>query len=266
MNIPIDASWIEAVMLASVRLAAFILVAPPFSYRAIPGTVKALLAVGPSRIEDVAPLFAALLSIPFGERYPTLSLSPMQHRRRTLAALLDQFEGLARRQPILLSFEDAQWADATSLELLNLMVERVRQLPVLALLTFRPDFEPPWVGLPNVSNLTLGRLPRRYVESMVTQVAVGRVLPVEVMKQFVAKTDGNPLFIEEHIRSLLQSGALQGEPLGRQLAERDVEGRDHGEGEGHRHAVGGGFGDRHRHALRVRQDRARKSGLAGGGQ
>ena len=91
--------------------------------------LEAILAMGASQVQTVAPLFAALLSIPFGERYAPLALSPTQHRRRTLAALLDQFEGLARRQPILLSFEDAQWADATSLELLDLTVERVRQLP-----------------------------------------------------------------------------------------------------------------------------------------
>src|SRR5207244_5226409 len=149
------------------------------------------------RIEAVAPLFAALLSIPFGERYAPLALSPTQQRRRTLAALLDQFEGLARRQPILLSFEDAHWVDATSLELLDLTVERVRQLPVLALFTFRPEFEPPWVGLPNVSILTLGRFARRDVESMVARLTGGRALPTEVMNQIVAKTDGNPLFIEE---------------------------------------------------------------------
>jgi predicted ATPase len=100
--------------------------------------LEAVLAMGASRVEAVAPLLAELLSIPFGERYPPLVLSPTQQRRRTLAALLDQFEGLARRQPILLSLEDAQWADATSLELLDLTVERVRQLRVLALFTFRP--------------------------------------------------------------------------------------------------------------------------------
>src|SRR5919204_6976544 len=109
--------------------------------------LEAVLAMDRSRIETEAPLFAALLSIPFGERYPPLVLSPTQQRRRTLAALLDQFEGLACRQPILLSFEDAHWADATSLELLDLTIERVRQLPVLALFTFRPGFEPPWSGL-----------------------------------------------------------------------------------------------------------------------
>jgi class 3 adenylate cyclase/tetratricopeptide (TPR) repeat protein len=170
--------------------------------------LEALLAMGASRIEGVAPLFASLLSIPSGQRYPPLALSPTQQRRRTLAALLDQFEGLARRQPILLVFEDAQWADATSLELLDLTVERVRQLPVLALFTSRPEFEPPWVDLPNVGTLTLGRLERNDVESMVARVTGGRVLPAEVMKQIVGKTDGNPLFVEELTKAVLEAGLL----------------------------------------------------------
>src|SRR5262249_12862301 len=142
--------------------------------------LEALLARGTSQVQAVAPLFAALLSISFGERYPPLALSPTQQRRRTLAGLLDQFEGLARRQPILLFFEDAQWADATSLELLDLIVERVRQLPFLLLFTFRPEFEPPWVGPPNVSTLTLGRLDRDDVESIVARVTGGGPLPAEV--------------------------------------------------------------------------------------
>src|SRR5262245_3359833 len=170
--------------------------------------LEAILAVEASRVQAVAPLFAALLAIPLGERYPPLALSSTQQRRRTLAALLDQFEGLARRQPMLLSFEDAHWADATSLELLDLTVERVRQLPLLALFTFRPEFEPPWVDLPNVGTLVLGRLDRDDVASMVARVTGGRVLPAEVMKQIVAKTDGNPLFVEELTKTVLEAGIL----------------------------------------------------------
>src|SRR4029077_2702846 len=170
--------------------------------------LEALLAMSTSRVQAVAPLFAALLSIPFGERYPQLALSPMQQRRRTLAALLDQLEGLARRQPVLLLCEDVHWADATSLELLDLTVERMRQLPVLALFTFRPEFEPPWIGLPNVSTLTLGRLDRNDVENLVARVTGGRVPPPEVMKQIVAKTDGNPLFVEELTKAVLEAGIL----------------------------------------------------------
>src|SRR5215813_1733932 len=170
--------------------------------------LEAILAMDASRVQAAATLFAALLSIPSGERYAPLALTSTQQRRRTLSALLDQIEDLARRQPILLFFEDAQWADATSLELLDLTVERVRQLPVLALFTFRPDFEPPWVGLPNVSTVSLGRLDRSNVESMVARVTGGRPLPAEVTEQIVVKTDGNPLFVEELTKTVLEAGIL----------------------------------------------------------
>ena len=103
--------------------------------------IEALVSMATPQIERVVPLIAALLSTPTGGRYPPLALSPAQQHRQTLAALLDQLEGLARRKPVLLVFEDAHWADATSLELLDLTIERVRQLPILALITFRPEFE-----------------------------------------------------------------------------------------------------------------------------
>jgi class 3 adenylate cyclase/predicted ATPase len=171
--------------------------------------LEALLVPGTKGVvQTTAPLLAALLSIPFGNRYPQLALTPTQQRRRTFAALLDQLETLARRQPILVLFEDVQWADSTSLELLDLTVERLRRLPVLALFTFRPEFEPPWAGQPNVGVLTLSRLESDHVESMVTQVTRGRVLPIEVMRQIVAKTDGNPLFVEELTKAVLEGGIL----------------------------------------------------------
>jgi class 3 adenylate cyclase/tetratricopeptide (TPR) repeat protein len=170
--------------------------------------LEATLAVDASRAQDVAALLAALLSIPLDERYAPLALAPTQQRRRTFAALLDQLEGLARRQPTLFVFEDAQWADATSLELLDLAVERIRQMPVLALFTFRPEFKPPWTGLPNVHTLTLGRLDRASVETMVARVTGGRRLPGEVMEQIVSKTDGSPLFVEELTKAVLEAGIL----------------------------------------------------------
>ena len=182
--------------------------------------LEALLALGTTQVQAVAPLFAALLSIPLGDRYPQLAFSPAQQRRRTLAALLDQFESHARQQPILLLIEDAQWADDTSLELLNLIVERARQLPIVALVTFRPEFEPPWAGLANVGTLMLGRLDRENVESIVSQVASGRALPTEVMKQIVAKTDGNPLFVEELTKTVLEAGILIEHPDGYRLDGR----------------------------------------------
>jgi class 3 adenylate cyclase/predicted ATPase len=182
--------------------------------------LEAVLGLGASQLQEVAPLFATLLSIPYGERYPPLALSPAQQRRRIFAALLDQFESCAGRQPVLLIFEDAHWADATSLELLDLTIERLRRLPVLALLTFRPEFEPPWIGLPNVSTLSLGRLDRDNVESIVARVTCGRALPAEVVKQIVAKTDGNPLFVEELTKAVLESGILVERREGNRFEER----------------------------------------------
>jgi predicted ATPase len=157
---------------------------------------------------EIAPLMASLLSIPFGNRYPPLCLSPALQRRRTLAALLDLMEFQAEQRPLLILFEDAHWADATSLELLDLAIERVRQRPILLLITFRPEFEAPWKGLPDVAMLQLGRLDRGQSEAMVTRVTGGRQLPAEVMAQIVAKTDGVPLFVEELTKNVLESGLL----------------------------------------------------------
>jgi predicted ATPase/class 3 adenylate cyclase len=170
--------------------------------------LEAYLAMSSPRVHEIAGLFAALLSIPAGDRYPKLPPNPAQQRRRTFAALLDRFESLARQQPMLLSFEDVQWADPTSLEFLDLTIERMRQLPVLAAFTLRPGFEPTWDGLPNVSSLKLARLDRNNVESIVTRVAGGHALPAEVMNQIVAKTDGNPLFVEELTKAVLEAGIL----------------------------------------------------------
>jgi class 3 adenylate cyclase len=159
-------------------------------------------------VEDIAPLFASLLSIPPSQRYPALSVSSAQQRRQTLAAILDQMEGLARQTPLLVVCEDVHWADATTLEVLNLAIERLKQLPVLMLLTFRSDFEAPWIGLKNVSSLSLARLRREEVEQIATHVVGGRSLPPEVMSQIVAKTDGVPLFVEELTKTIAESGVL----------------------------------------------------------
>ncbi len=170
--------------------------------------LEAILARNAAPSEDTAPLLAALLSIPFGDRWPPLVLNPAQQRRRTLSMLLDQFENLARQKPLLLIFEDTHWADATSLELLDLAIERIRHLPFLALFTLRPDFEAPWAGLPNVSTLTLGRLDPDQVGNIIMQMTQGGSLPTEVMKEIVSKTDGNPLFVEELTKAVLESDIL----------------------------------------------------------
>src|SRR5262249_10750932 len=176
--------------------------------------LEAILA--PAHIAETAPLFASLLSIPIGERYPPLTLSAAQQRRLSLAALLDQLEALARQKPVLMLFEDAHLADASWLEVLDLAVERVRALPVLVLITFRLEYEAPWTGLSHVTNIALDRFAPAEVETLAEHVA-GRPLPPEVTAQIVAKTDGVPLFVEELTKAVLESGLLVAGPQGWRL-------------------------------------------------
>jgi len=158
--------------------------------------------------EDVA-LLADLLSLPVSERHPLPNLSPQRKKERTLEALLRQLEGLARQRPILIVVEDAHWIDPTSRELLDLRVERVRNLPVLLIVTYRPEFQPPWTGQPQVSLLVLNRLDRHDRTLLVAQIAGGKALPGEIVAEIADRTDGVPLFVEELTKSVLESGLLR---------------------------------------------------------
>jgi len=170
----------------------------------------ALLARDVPTDEDVA-LLADLLSLPNSERSPLPNLSPQRKKEKTLEALIRQLDGLARRQPVVMVFEDAHWMDPTSRELLDLVIERVHSLPVLLVVTFRPEFQVPWAGQAQVSMLVLNRLDWRDRNSLVAQVAGGKALPDEVIEQIVNRTDGVPLFIEELTKSVLESGLLREE-------------------------------------------------------
>ena len=123
-----------------------------------------------------------------------------------MEALLHQLEGLARRQPVVMVFEDAHWIDPISRELLDLTVERVPRLPVLPIVTFRPEFQPPWSGQPQVTMLALNRLDRHDRTVLVEQIAGGKALPDEVIAQIAERTYGVPLFVEELTKSVLESG------------------------------------------------------------
>jgi len=169
-----------------------------------------VLARAAPHAEDLA-LLADLLSLPASEQHPLPSLSPQQQKERTLEALVQQLEGLARRQPVIMVFEDAHWIDPTSRELLDLMIEHVRSLPVLLIVTFRPEFEPPWTGQEQVSALALNRLDRHGRTALITQIVGDKALPDEVMAQIADHTDGVPLFVEELTRSVLESGLLREE-------------------------------------------------------
>jgi class 3 adenylate cyclase/predicted ATPase len=172
--------------------------------------LEALLARAPPPEDDIA-LFADLLSLPPSDRYSRPNLSPQRKKERTLEALVQQLEGLAGQQPVVMVFEDAHWIDPTSRELLDLTVERVRSLPVLLIVTFRPEFQPPWAGHPQVTTLTLNRLDRQDSIALVQQITGGRALPEEVINQIADRTDGVPLFVEELTKSVLESGFLREE-------------------------------------------------------
>jgi class 3 adenylate cyclase/predicted ATPase len=167
--------------------------------------LETLLARAAPPDEDAA-FIAHLLSLPSSDRHKLPNLNPQRIKERTLEALLRQLEGLAREQPVLMVFEDVHWIDPTSHELLDLTIERVRSLPVLLIITFRPEFQPRWTGQPQVTMLTLNRLDRRDRSALVAQVAEGNALPDEVVDQIVDRTDGVPLFVEELTKSVLESG------------------------------------------------------------
>jgi len=167
--------------------------------------LEALLARTMPPDEDVA-FIVDLLSLPASGAHALPNLSPQRKKERTLEALIRQLDGLARHQPVLMVFEDAHWVDPTSRELLDLTIERVRNLPVLLIVTFRPEFQPVWTGQPQVTILTLNRLDRRDRSALVAQIAGRAALPHAVVDQIVDRTDGVPLFIEELTKSVLESG------------------------------------------------------------
>jgi CheY-like chemotaxis protein len=173
--------------------------------------LEALLARGTEGVAEAAPLIAALLAIPTGDRYPPLNLSPQRQKERIFEALLGQLAGLAAEQPVLALYEDVYWSDPTTLELLDLVVERVQRLPALVLITFRPEFVPPWTGSPHITLLALTRLGRGQGAALVERLTEGKALPAEVVDQIVARADGVPLFLEELTKVVLGSGLLTDE-------------------------------------------------------
>jgi hypothetical protein len=157
---------------------------------------------------EAAPLLAALLSLPTGERYPPLNFTPQKQKEKTLQALVSQVAGLAARQPLLMLFEDAHWSDPTSLELLDLIIDRVPAAPALLIITFRPEFTARWIGRPQVTALLLNRLAPRQRAEMIVGVTGGKFLPEEIAEQIVDRTDGVPLFVEELTKAVVESGIL----------------------------------------------------------
>jgi predicted ATPase len=172
------------------------------------GKLEAVLAQATNDLDEATPLIANLLSIPTGERYPPLTLPPQKRKEKTLYALLTQAEGLSARQPVLMIYEDVHWADPTTRESLDLLIDRVTMLRVLVIISFRPEFAAPWVGRSHITLLSLNRLPRRKRTEMIAYVTGGKSLPKEIADQIVDRTDGVPLFIEELTKTVVESGIV----------------------------------------------------------
>ena len=181
-----------------------------------PATKLAKLEAGlrPSGLPlaEVVPLFAGLLSVPLPtERYAALTVTPQQQKQQTLDALLAWLTAEAERQPVLVAWEDLQWADPTTLEVLGLVVDQAPTVAMLHVLTYRPEFSPPWPQRSHITPLVLNRLERPQVEALIAQRAGGKTLPAEVVQHIVTKTDGVPLYVEELTKMLLASALLREE-------------------------------------------------------
>jgi class 3 adenylate cyclase len=168
--------------------------------------LDAVLVQTATSIEDAA-LLAEMLSLPNDGRYPALDLDPPRRRQKTLEALVSQMEALARQSPVLVIFEDAHWTDPTSLEAFGRTVERIAGLRVLLIVTFRPEFEPPWIGRPHVTALSINRMTRREIDTMIDRVAGNNLLSVSLRQDIIERTDGIPLFLEEMTKAVLEAGS-----------------------------------------------------------
>jgi class 3 adenylate cyclase/tetratricopeptide (TPR) repeat protein len=166
--------------------------------------LDAVLAQTSTSIKDAA-LFAEMLSLPNDGRYPALDLTPEQRRQKTMEALLSQMQALARQTPVLMIFEDAHWTDPTSLEVFGRIVDRVRSLRVLLIVTFRSEFEPPWIGRPYVTFVALNRLGEREIAAMIDGVIGNKLLAANIRQDIVERTDGIPLFVEEMTKAVLEA-------------------------------------------------------------
>jgi serine/threonine protein kinase/predicted ATPase len=156
---------------------------------------------------DTVPLWASLLSLPTTDRFPALALSPTRQREETFRAMLEWLHTRAARKPVLFVVEDLHWVDASTLEFLGEFLAEGMQDSILTILTFRPEFQPPWPALAHQTSLGLTRLTRRQVGELIRKKA-GGALSETVVEQVYDRAGGVPLFVEEFTTMVQESGAL----------------------------------------------------------
>jgi len=158
---------------------------------------------------EALPLFSALLSLPEPAGYPPLTLTPQRQRQKMLELLMVWLLKESERKPVLTVWEDLHWYDPSTLEAYRLLVDQVPKARIFMLATARPEFVLQWGARSHYTQLTLGRLQHRQAELMASEVAGRNSLPADVMQQIVSKTDGVPLFVEELVKMVMESGILK---------------------------------------------------------
>jgi class 3 adenylate cyclase/predicted ATPase len=166
--------------------------------------LDAMLARTSTSAGDAA-LITEMLSLPNDGRYPAVQLTPEQRRQRTLDALISQLQALTRSSPVLMTFEDAHWSDPTSLEAFGRSVDGIATLRAMLIVTFRPEFDPPWIGRPHVTALTINRLAQREAGTIIDHLVGSHALPASIRQDIIDRTDGIPLFVEEMTKAVLEA-------------------------------------------------------------
>ncbi|MBT3700336.1 MAG: AAA family ATPase [Alphaproteobacteria bacterium] len=170
--------------------------------------LKELLTSADIEIPEAPALIAKLLLLPDTDRYPAMSEDAQWQRNATLGIIADLIFGLAQNKPMLVVFEDAHWIDPTSLDLLGMLLDKTRSASLLFLVTFRPEFDPPWHGMGHVAQLNLNRISRSQCSQIVDNILARQKIPEQVLKHILEKTDGVPLYVEEMTKAILSSGQL----------------------------------------------------------
>ena len=171
--------------------------------------LEGLLKSFDTPLEPVIPLLVDLVSIPLGPRYPVFEGTPERRKQKTIEALVELLLAASESRPLLLTIEDLHWIDPTTLEFLTVLIEQIQSVPILLVVTYRPEFNAPWTARPGLTQLTIGNLSPQQTADVVQRIAGGRTLPAEVVLHIVAKTGGVPLFTEELTKVILESDILE---------------------------------------------------------
>ena len=160
-------------------------------------------------LDQYLPLYSHLLGIELDEKYEMHTDNPQQLKQKSIEALIDHYCTLSNQAPTLMIVEDIHWLDPSTFELLNLWIEQLQSERCFLILTFRPEFVPPWRHHSYFTSLTLNRLSRTESEAIVSEITGGKSLPAQVLNDIIAKTDGVPLFLEELTKMVMDSNLLE---------------------------------------------------------